>query len=116
MEYIKKILYKDVYHVYNHRGNVIVAKGNIVMNEYNSIVFMKENGGLNYNHSYALMNKHHKLIDPLTLNKNSHVWCQTEEDVEKAIELIMNRKLEYIKELEEAANKVKNRYVKVIHK
>lgn len=112
---IKKVLYKNVYHVYNYRGNIIVAKGNIVIKETGWIVFMKENGNPDYDYSYAVADRHNNLIEPLTLNK-SHVWCQTEEDVDKAIELVMNRRLEYIRKLEEAANKVKDQHVKVIRK
>ena len=101
------IAYKGVYEVYTHRGEIIVRKGNLKYNK----VFEPE--GMQTWHTGF-----HSAVGfpkPLTLYGRK-VWCETEEDIPKAIEILTDRIEEYHREVQERTKKESGQYTKVVWK
>lgn len=102
-----KIARENVYEVYTHKGNIIARRGNLC---YNGIFYPE---GLKTWHCGFRTER--GLPKPLTLYGRK-VWCEKEEDIPKAVEILMNRINRYQEEVKERADKMQLQEKKVIKK
>ena len=102
---MSEIAYRGVYEVYTHRGEIIVRRGNLQWNG----VFQPE--GMNTWHTGFK----HGFPKPLTLYGRK-VLCLSEDDIPKAVEILMNRIKEYENEAEARAQKIEGQMFKVVRK
>ena len=100
------IAYENVYEVYTHRGEIIVRKGDL---GYNGNFYPE---GLNIWHCGF---RERGIPKPLTLYGRK-VWCKTEEDIPKAVEILMARIEAYENETRQRAEKVKQQATRVVWK
>ena len=100
----EKDRYTDVFLVYYCKGNILVKKGNMKMNG----CFIAH--GETYRHCGLSQGNH--IAKPLELCCGK-VWCHKEEDVPKAINIIMERRQQYIEETKERAAKAAGQFVGV---
>ena len=100
-----RIAYEGVYEVYTHRGEIVIRHGDLL----NNGVFCP----------YGMTTWHtgfkHGFPKPLTLYGRK-VWCKTEDDIPKAVEILMNRIKEYEAESEARAHKIEAQMVRVVRK
>lgn len=101
------VAFTGVYETYTHRGEIIVRKGNLLYNG----VFCPEN----MNTWHCGFHSEYGLPKPLTLYGRK-VWCEKEEDIPKAIEILTNRIAEYQKEVRQRNKKTEQQYTRVVWK
>ena len=96
------VLHKGVYKVYYNKGQIMVKKGNIMAN----YVFWPD-GAKTWQTGLK------RGCKPLELSGQS-VWCKTKEDIPKAIEILTERHMKYIKEVEERTQRMKDQFIEVV--
>ena len=93
-----------VYIVYIHRGKVKIKKGNL---KYNGL-FVPD--GSKYYHCGLRIGD--RIPDPLE-RVGIKLWVEHEEDIQRAIEILMDRRSDYVKEIGQQATKAKETMLSV---
>ena len=98
--------FTDVFLVYYCQGSIHVKQGNMKMNG----AFIAH--GEKYRH--CGLRRGDRIVKPLELCCGK-VWCMKQEDVPKAVNIIMERRQQYIEETKDRAEKAAGQFVGVEH-